>query len=77
MNNNNHKGEVLESLDSLLKSVGEKIGILEALDKDSSCSGSHDLHDQLTSLFTAHNSLEQCVERSKLVVQYSANIAPQ
>jgi len=68
MNNNKHKREVLEALDGLLQSVGDKLDILEALDKDESCSGSHDLHDQLFSLFTAHNSLERCVERSKLVV---------
>ena len=68
MNNNTHKREVLEALDALLKSVGDQLNILEALDKDESDSGSYDLHDQLDNLFTAHHSLARCVKRSMLVV---------
>ena len=68
MNNNKHKREVLEALEGLLKSVGDKLDVLEALDKDESDSGSYDLHDQLDNLFTSHNALARCVKRSMLVV---------
>jgi len=68
MNNNKHKREVLEALEGLLKSVGNKLDVLEALDKDESDSGCYDLHDQLNDLFTSHNALVRCVERSKSVV---------
>jgi len=68
MNNNKHKREVLEALEGLLKSVGNKLDVLEALDKDESDSGCYDLHDQLDNLFTSHNALARCVKRSMLVV---------
>ena len=72
MNNNKHKREVLEALDDLMKPLSDKLDILDALDKDSSCSGSYDLHDQLFLLRSAHESLQKCIERSKLIVPDTA-----
>jgi hypothetical protein len=73
MNNNKHKREVLEAIDGLLQNVCDKLYILDALDKDKSDSGCYDLHDQLNDLFTSHNALARCVERSMLVVPRAWN----
>ena len=68
MNNNKLKHQTLKQIGDLVDDLSSKLAILEALDEDSTCSGSYDLHDQLTTMFNCRRDLDRCLVRSHKVV---------
>lgn len=68
MNNNKLKHRVLGEIGDLVDDLSSKLAILEALDEDTTCSGSYDLHDQLTTMFNCKRDLDRCLVRSHRVV---------
>ena len=68
MNNNKLKTEMLQEVESALEVVTSKMAILEALDKDSSCSGCCDLVDQLFVMHGSLDTLKKATQRATLVV---------
>ena len=68
MNNNKLKHQTLKQIGDLVDDLSSKLVILEALDEDSTCSGSYDLHDQLTTMFNCRRDLDRCLVRSHKIV---------
>ena len=68
MNNNKLKHQTLEQIGDLVDDLATQLAILEALDEDTTCSGSYDLHDQLTTMFNCRRDLDICLVRSHKIV---------
>ena len=68
MNNNKLKHQTLEQIGDLVDDLATQLAILEALDEDTTCSGSYDLHDQLTTMFNCRRDLDRCLVRSYKIV---------
>jgi len=68
MNNNKLKHQTLEQIGDLVDDLATQLAILEALDEDTTCSGSYDLHDQLTTMFNCRRDLDRCLVRSHKIV---------
>ena len=68
MNNNKLKHQTLEQIGDLVDDLSSKLAILEALDEDSTCSGSYDLHDQLYHLKQDLEHVGDLLVRSQKIV---------
>ena len=68
MNNNKLKHQTLEQIGDLVDDLATQLAILEDLDEDTTCSGSYDLHDQLTTMFNCRRDLDRCLVRSHKIV---------
>ena len=68
MNNNKLKHQTLEQIGDLVDDLATQLAILEALDEDTTCSGSYDLHDQRTTMFNCRRDLDRCLVRSHKIV---------
>ena len=51
MTNNEMKQYTLGNMAGMLEQLRQKVNVLDALDRDTTTTGSYDLHDQLTSMF--------------------------
>ena len=68
MNNNKLKTEMLREVELALEVVTSKMNILDALDRDSSCSGCCDLVDQLQTMIRSLDTLKRATQRATRVV---------
>ena len=68
MNNNKLKYRMLQEIGLALQTVSSKMNILDALDQDISCSGCHDLHDQLYTMTSSLDALKKATQRAELIV---------
>ena len=62
---------MLQEIGLALEVVSSKMSILEALDQDSSCSGSYDLVDQLYTMTNSLDALKKATQRAELIVPIS------
>ena len=68
MTNDEMKKYTLGNMAGLLDQLRQKVDILNALDNDSTASGSFDLHDQLTTMFKTLEAFDEVIKRSVFVV---------
>ena len=68
MNNNKLKHQMLREIESALEVATCKMNILDALDRDGSCSGCCDLVDQLYSMTGSLDTLKKAAHRAIQVV---------
>ena len=68
MTNNEMKQYTLGNMAGMLEQLRQKVNVLDALDRDTTTTGSYDLHDQLTSMFQALDKFEAVVQRAVKVV---------
>jgi hypothetical protein len=68
MTNNEMKQYTLGNMAGILEQLRQKVNILNALDRDTTTSGSYDLHDQLTSMFQALDMFDRAVMNAVKVV---------
>tara|TARA_R110000751_G_scaffold286538_1_gene391036 strand:+ start:177 stop:407 length:231 start_codon:yes stop_codon:yes gene_type:complete len=74
MDNNFIKHEVIADMEHLLECVWAKCAVLDALDRDTTSSGSYDLVDQLTTIRKYIEELRQALDRAGRVVPYKEEI---
>jgi hypothetical protein len=67
MRNSTHKAQVLEQMEDMLAQLNGKLKILSALDSDMTDSSAGDLHDQITGMADAIDSLAGTIGRAKRV----------
>jgi len=67
MRNSTHKAQVMEQMEDMLAQLNGKMKILDALDSDMSDSCAGDLHDQITTMSDAIDSLAGSISRAKRV----------
>jgi hypothetical protein len=67
MRNSTHKAQVLEQMEDMLTQLNGKLKILSALDSDMTDSSAGDLHDQITGMADAIDSLAGTIGRAKRV----------
>ena len=69
MTNNEMKKYTLGNMAGMLEQIRRKVDVLDALDRDTTTTGSYDLHDQLT-------SMSQTLKEFEAVVQRAVNVVP-
>ena len=62
------KVETLWQMSTLVDQMQRKLAILDAVDRDTTHSGSYDLTDQITNLHGKITAIVECIERSKGIV---------
>jgi len=67
MRNSTHKAQILEQMEDMLAQLNGKLKILSALDSDMTDSSAGDLHDQITGMADAIDSLAGTIGRAKRV----------
>ena len=68
MTNNEMKQYTLGNMAGMLEQLRQKVNVLDALDRDTTTTGSYDLHDQLTSMFQTLDEFDAVVQRAVKVV---------
>jgi beta-galactosidase beta subunit len=68
MTNDEMKQYTLGNMAGMLEQLRQKVNVLNALDRDTTTSGSYDLHDQLTSMFQALDKFDTAVMNAVKVV---------
>jgi len=68
MTNNEMKQYTLGNMAGMLEQLRQKVNVLDALDRDTTTTGSYDLHDQLTSMSQTLKEFEAVVQRAVKVV---------
>ncbi len=68
MTNNEMKKYTLGNMAGMLEQLRQKVNVLDALDRDTTTTGSYDLHDQLTSMSQTLKEFEAVVQRAVKVV---------
>ena len=68
MTNNEMKQYTLGNMAGMLEQLRQKVNVLDALDRDTTTTGSYDLHDQLTSMFQALDKFDTAVKNGVKVV---------
>jgi beta-galactosidase beta subunit len=68
MTNDEMKQYTLGNMSGMLEQLRQKVNILNALDRDTTTSGSYDLHDQLTSMVQAMDKFDTAVMNGVKVV---------
>ena len=68
MTNNEMKKYTLGNMAGMLEQIRRKVDVLDALDRDTTTTGSYDLHDQLTSMSQTLKEFEAVVQRAVKVV---------
>jgi len=66
--NNEMKKYTLGNMAGMLEQLRQKVNVLDALDRDTTTTGSYDLHDQLTSMFQALDKFDTAVKNGVKVV---------
>jgi hypothetical protein len=64
MTNDEMKQYTLGNMAGMLEQLRQKVNILDALDRDTTTSGSCDLYDQLTSMFQALDTFDTAVKNA-------------
>ena len=64
MTNDKMKQYTLGNMAGMLEQLRQKVNVLDALDRDTTTTGSYDLHDQLTSMFQALDTFDTAVKNA-------------
>ena len=62
------KQYTLGNMAGMLEQLRQKVNVLDALDRDTTTTGSYDLHDQLTSMIQALDMFDRAVMNAVKVV---------
>jgi len=76
MTNNEMKQYTLGNMAGMLEQLRQKVNVLDALDRDTTTTGSYDLHDQLTSMSQTLKEFEAVVQRAVLINARSLKVVP-
>ena len=76
MKNNEMKKYTLGNMSGMLEQMRRKVDVLDALDRDTTTTGSYDLHDQLTSMSQTLKEFEAVVQRAVLINARSLKVVP-
>jgi beta-galactosidase beta subunit len=68
MTNDKMKQYTLGNMAGMLEQLRQKVNVLDALDRDTTTTGSYDLHDQLTSMIQAMDMFDRAVINAVKVV---------
>jgi hypothetical protein len=68
MTNDKMKQYTLGNMAGMLEQLRQKVNVLDALDRDTTTTGSYDLHDQLTSMIQALDMFDRAVMNAVKVV---------
>lgn len=67
MENFNMKSQTILEMRRLMEKFQQKLAILDALDRDTSCSNAFDHMDQVSTLASYVRKVNECIERCELV----------
>ena len=68
MTNDEMKQYTLGNMAGMLEQLRQKVNVLDALDRDTTTTGSYDLHDQLTSMILYLDMFDRAVMNAVKVV---------
>ena len=68
MTNDEMKKYTLGNMAGMLEQLRQKVNVLDALDRDTTTTGSYDLHDQLTSMILYLDMFDRAVMNAVKVV---------
>ena len=68
MTNDEMKQYTLGNMAGMLEQLRQKVNVLDALDRDTTTTGSYDLHDQLTSMILYLDMFDRAVMNGVKVV---------